>query len=142
MSLRSPSSGPAPSVCVSFELSLPGSWAWLQKVTTPGPPEPEGSRALAARPSRDPRPWPLRSGHLWSLRGAVEATAALTCPLRPGYKQPAWGLVPHVGRAQAWHQPLNGSRLRHSLCPQVPLRLTYVPNANLASHSRAWLWKE
>lgn len=46
-----------------------------------------------------------------ACRGALEATAVLTAHLGPGYDQPAWGLVPHVGRAQAqtpalkWQQP-------------------------------------
>lgn len=81
MSLRSPSSGPAPSVSVSFEFSLPHgstrSWAWLRMESWAA----EGRYAWASRARRQQCP----------CRKALPGPAALASPMRTPV-EPAEGL--------------------------------------------------
>lgn len=114
----------------------------LQKVATPRPPEPEGSSALAVRPSWDLQSQPFQSRHLQSLQKASGHGSAdlLNLALATTSLLRVWSCMWDVLRPR--HQPLNGSSPRHSSCPQVPLRLVYGPHANPASCSRVWLWKE
>lgn len=126
MSLRSPSSGPAPSISVSFEFSLPHgstrSCAWLQMESWAA----EGRYAWASRargstgPSRDPQPWPLLCGHLWSLQRGFGGHGC--------YDQPALGLVRHVGRAQVQTPALKWQQPQAFLMPTSPTE-AYIRSA-------------
>lgn len=90
--------------------------SWAQKVATPGPPE-RGSRALAGRPPGT-RSLGLSDPDTCGPGEASEATPCCPAHRGPGYKQPAWGWAPHVGRAQAQAPALKWQQPQAFLCPQ------------------------
>lgn len=125
MSLRSPSSGPAPSVVSPLDSPFhaaphaaglaEGAELGCRRSLRLGP-QSQRQQALQEGP---PGPAAVASpvGRPWSLPRLRRPRRA--DPLTVARLQAAClGLVPHVGRARPRHQPLNGSGLRHSLCPQ------------------------